>query len=203
MCGVLCCLQSVIIFIYALVPWRSGQRQCDTPTTIGLGLRSCEATRVTWPHVNEGIGSCKLVLVCKMRITGGPGPGFAQQQQQQITSCILPPQSFPGLVWLWLVRTSWTLPWHAGTMVWALSPHYHLISKYLSSIDTLWTLSPYLYVWHYINKLDTTVTRGDHGVNIVSTPPPHHHLTSKYLYFMNPPNPLLLINIYWHYLNAW
>ena len=60
MCGVLCCLQSVIIIIYALVPWRSGQRQCDTPTTIGLGLRSCEATRVTWPHVNEGIGSWKL-----------------------------------------------------------------------------------------------------------------------------------------------
>ena len=122
----MCCLQSVIIFIYALVPWRSGQRQCDTPTTIGLGLRSCEATRVTWPHVNEGIGSCKLVLVCKMRITGGPGPGFAQQQQQ--SDHILHP------------ATS-ILPW----------PGLAVAGQ---------------------NKLDTALTRGDHGVGIVSTPPP-------------------------------
>ena len=71
-------------------------------------------TRVTWPHVSSTQTRrgdwfyCKLVLVCKMRITGGPGPGFAQQHRHQITSCTLTPESFPDL--LWLVRTRWTLP---------------------------------------------------------------------------------------------
>ena len=47
-------------------------------------------TRVTWPHVSSTQTRrgdwfyCKLVLVCKMRITGGPGPGFAQQQSDHI-----------------------------------------------------------------------------------------------------------------------
>ena len=60
-------------------------------------------TRVTWPHVSSTQTRrgdwfyCKLVLVCKMRITGGPGPGFAQQHRHQITSCTLTPESFPDL----------------------------------------------------------------------------------------------------------
>ena len=60
-------------------------------------------TRVTWPHVSSTQTRrgdwfyCKLVLVCKMRITGGPGPGFAQQHRHQITSCTLAPESFPDL----------------------------------------------------------------------------------------------------------
>ena len=106
-------------------------------------------TRVTWPHVSSTQTRrgdwfyCKLVLVCKMRITGGPGPGFAQQHRHQITSCTLTPESFPDL--LWLVRTWWTCGEHV-MMVWALSPHLN--------IYTLWTLLTsikYLYVWHYLN----------------------------------------------------
>ena len=81
-------------------------------------------TRVTWPHVSSTQTRrgdwfyCKLVLVCKMRITGGPGPGFAQQQSDHI-----------------LHPATWILPWPAVAghkkLDTAVTRGEHLTSKYL------------------------------------------------------------------------